>query len=542
MRKIAYLDAFSGISGDMCLGAVIDCGVDVAELRRGLDSIVAIRGEWELSVETVWKGVGRLRATHVTVTSLYDAASAADRDDRHDHSHAHGHGHAHDQDHVRDHAEERGGGDDDAAHAHSHSHGHGGPVGPQRNLATIVAMIESAEALPAAVKAQSVAVFEALANAEARAHGCALDDVHFHEVGAVDSIVDTVGAVLGFHLLGIAPGSLYCSALPLGHGRVWTQHGLMPVPVPATLELLRAGAIPTTPGPPGAAGELVTPTGASLVCALASVRASAPPKGFVVERVGVGAGTREYAKHPNVLRLLVGAVPEGEGEFSFIYRYILRESCSQFDSLPLTSLTISGAVPEGEGAGATGLSASSTTAPASAHTSAPARAPAPAAPARAAMRGHAAAAEAETTEQLALLEANIDDMSPELLGYACERLLALGALDVWLAPITMKKWRSAQTLAVLCRPAAEDTLRDAIFRETATLGVRHSCRARTSLARRFESVDTPWGRVGVKFGLLGGEVVNAKPEFEDCRRLALEHGVPCKLVAAAAAAVQLGAM
>ena len=123
-------------------------------------------------------------------------------------------------------------------------------MGPQRNLATIVAMIESAEALPAAVKAQSVAVFEALANAEARAHGCALDDVHFHEVGAVDSIVDTVGAVLGFHLLGIAPGSLYCSALPLGHGRVWTQHGLMPVPVPATLELLRAGAIPTTPGPP----------------------------------------------------------------------------------------------------------------------------------------------------------------------------------------------------------------------------------------------------------------------------------------------------
>ena len=488
---VGYLDCFSGISGDMCLGAVIDAGVDVEELRRGLESIEAIRGEWALSVETVWKGRGRLRATHVHVESKYDAASLLRSDDdgsvpseshaAHDHAHhSHSHSHAHGHDHGKE--EEEGDGDGQAAE--ETSSGAPPPVeGPQRNLSTIVAMITSAAGLPAVVKTQSIAVFNALASAEARAHGCALEEVHFHEVGAVDSIVDTVGAVFGFHLLGIKPGSLYCSALPLGHGRVWTQHGLMPVPVPATLELMRAGEIPTTAGPPGAAGELVTPTGASIVCAIATVLGSAPPPGFVVRRVGIGAGTREYAKHPNVMRLLVGSVPVSQG-------------------------------------GADGGEAAAAAAAASPST-----------------RQRRCA-----TEELALLEANVDDMSPELLGFCCERLLALGALDVWLEPIVMKKWRAAQKLAVLCRPGRNDVTADALLnamlRETTTLGVRRSTVARTAVERRFETVQTPWGDVAIKVGVLDGEVVNAKPEFEDCKRLALQHGVPCKLVVDAAAAMR----
>lgn len=326
---------------------------------------------------------------------------------------------------------------------------------PSRHWRDIRALLQRAD-LPAAARARALDVFARLALAEGEVHGCPPDEVHFHEVGAMDSIVDIVASALALELLDA--GSFSCSAVPVCPGSTRAEHGVMPLPVPAAARLLRGFTLVPIEG----ALETVTPTGAAILASLCDGAERALPR-LRLLATGTGMGQAELPGRPNVLRVLLGE--------------------------PL-----------------------------------PAAAPAP--------RGDAV-----------LLEAAIDDMDPRLYGEVAARLFAAGALDVALLPLQMKKGRPGTLLSVLARPELEGLLTGMLLRETTTLGVRSHDVRRTELARRHESVDTRFGPVRVKLGLLGGEVVNAAPEYDDCEALARRHGVPLKdvLAAAAAAAADLRA-
>jgi uncharacterized protein (TIGR00299 family) protein len=439
--RVAYLDCIGGISGDMCLGAFLDAGADREALLAGLRTLPL--PEWELQVGRTHKS--GIAAATVEVLVRGEAAGAAPLvrlppsdaplgDDAHSHSHEHTHTH----------------GDERAVHSHTHSHEHAHshtPTLPHSHTRafTDVARIIDASALPEPVKQKAEAVYRKLAEAEAKVHGMSLETVHFHEVGAVDSIVDVVGSVYALHLLGVE--RVVCSPLPTGKGFVKCAHGLMPVPPPATAELLKGCPL----RPVDVEGELVTPTGAALASALAE--SFGPLPGFTVREIGYGAGKKDFP-FPNLLRVVLG----------------------DDDTAPAEATTV------------------------------------------------------------ALIEANIDDQSPQLYESAMQALFAAGALDVWITPIVMKKGRPAHTLSVLCEPEKMEAVSVVIFAETTTLGVRHSTWRRECLEREWLEVETPFGKVRVKVARQHGEVRNAAPEYEDCRRLAAEAGVPVKRVRAAAAA------
>jgi len=398
--RIAYFDCFAGISGDMALAALLDAGADAATLVAGLKTIPL--PAWELHLTPVRKC--GFAALAVTVTVGGEPA-----------------GHAH------------------AADRHPSAHHHG------TRFPDLVAAIRASE-LPDPVKERGIAVFTRLAEAEAKVHATALDAVHFHEVGAVDSIVDVVGTVYALHLLGVE--RVICSELPTGRGTIATAHGLLPVPAPATAELLRGVPLRRA----DVEAELTTPTGAALATTLASEFGASPSMRLL--RTGVGAGQRDLP-FPNLLRVFLGEAP---GE-----------------PLPATTVTV--------------------------------------------------------------LEANLDDLSPQLYERVIERLFAAGALDVTVQPVQMKKNRPAHTLSAICPPEATEAVLDVFFRETTTLGVRMSEWRRVSLAREWIVVTTPYGDVRVKLGRRDGEVLTVAPEYDDCLRLARERDVPLKEIHAAASAL-----
>jgi len=313
-----------------------------------------------------------------------------------------------------------------------------GPQHSHRHLSQIEGIIRAA-ALPERARGNALAIFQRLGEVEAAVHQVPLERVHFHEVGAVDSICDIVGACLGLELLGVE--AVYCSPLNLGSGTVATQHGLLPVPAPATAGLVRGVPVYAR----GPEVELTTPTGAAVATTLA--RGFGPPPPMRVSAVGYGAGSRDFPGQANLLRVLIG---EGSG-----------------------------------------------------------------------------AAEATT---VAVLEANLDDSSPEVLGYALERLLEAGALDVTLAPLFMKKNRPGTLLTVIARPEDQERLAGLLFAETSTLGVRIHAAERRVQARRFVEIETPHGTVRMKVSEEG----HYAPEYEDCRRLAQTSGVPLKEIIAEA--------
>jgi uncharacterized protein (TIGR00299 family) protein len=316
-----------------------------------------------------------------------------------------------------------------------------------RSLGAILQLIDQASLAPRAAD-RARRIFCRLGEAEARVHDVPIENVHFHEVGAVDAIVDIVGACIGFELLGVEKFS--CSALNLGEGRVETQHGTLPVPAPATAELLRGAPAYST----GIQRELVTPTGAAIASTLASAFGALPP--MTVAAIGYGAGAAELPGQPNVLRLFVGeSAAQGAGE--------------------------------------------------------------------------------PWDDAIVVLEANLDDMNPQIYGYFVERALQAGALDVFATAVQMKKNRPGQLVTLLCEPAAVDRLTDLIFRETTTIGVRSYTARRRTLQRESIPVETPLGRIRMKVSRLNGHVLNVAPEYEDCQRVAAEHGVPLKQVLAEAA-------
>ena len=385
--KVGYFDCFSGASGDMLLGALVDAGLDAGLLRSGLAGL-GLDG-YELRVERVVRSGLAGTQAHVDLTPREQL---------------------------------------------------------RRDLRAIEEIIARAT-LSAGVRERAARVFRGLAEAEAQVHGVPVEQVHFHEVGAVDAIVDVVGAFIGLEALGIE--HVYASSLPLGGGMLSAAHGKLPLPAPATLALIAAAGAPTRPVE--IESELVTPTGAAV---LTSVATFCQPH-MAVERVGTGFGTRELP-WPNVLRLWVGQSTESDLQ----------------------------------------------------------------------------------TDEITVIETNLDDLTPEHAGFAMERLLAAGALDVFFTPIQMKKNRPAVLLTILAAPADADRLAGAVLRETTSLGVRLRPSRRVIAPRRTETIHTLLGDMQVKIKTVDGRDIVC-PEFEECARVARERNVPIADVYAAVLAAGL---
>jgi uncharacterized protein (TIGR00299 family) protein len=430
--RIAYLECFSGISGDMFLGALVDAGMSPALLGRAVESL-NVGARLEIS-KVLRSGIS---ATKIDVW-INDKEKDRPRDGEgtfheHAHSHNHEHGHSHEHDHHHhDHAHEHPVEEDDRYHHDEHVHG--------RHLSEIRRIISAAN-IDNRAKDRALAIFQALGEAEAKIHNVSIEKIHFHEVGAVDAIVDIVCAAVGSLALGV--DEWICSPLNVGGGTVQCAHGRVPVPAPATVELLQGVPIYSS----GVDKELTTPTGAAIVKTLVT-RFGATPS-YKIEKSGYGAGTRDFASHANVLRLTIGETAE---------------------------------------------------------------------------------ARPTTPEIVSVLEANIDDLNPQVFGYVMDKLLDAGALDVFGTPVQMKKNRPGMLLTVLARTEDSQRLSKIIFAETSTLGIRMREERREVLNRRAETVRTQWGEVRMKIANLNGTVTNYAPEYEDCRRIASEHGVPLKSV------------
>ena len=379
--KLAYFDCFSGISGDMTLGALLDAGCDIEHLRGELRGL-QVPG-WELAAEKVWKN--GMAATYAQVKT-----------------------------------------EDQQTH---------------RSLSAILEILKNSR-LAAPVRERAAVIFQKLGEAEARVHDVALEKIHFHEVGAVDAIVDIVGACIGFHALGVE--KFACSPLNVGGGTAKMAHGVLPVPAPATANLLQGK--PTYSN--GVQRELVTPTGAAIVAALCD--SFGPQPAMNVSAIGYGAGTADLEGQPNVLRIMIGEAAEK-------------------------------AVPGYD-------------------------------------------------QEITVIEANLDDMNPQIYGYFQEKALAAGALDVFTTAVQMKKNRPGTLLTVLCRPADVQGLMSLIFAETTTFGVRTYSAQRRVLPRESVKVATKFGEVRVKLSRVNGRVLHVAPEYDDCRRLAEEKKVPLQRV------------
>jgi uncharacterized protein (TIGR00299 family) protein len=413
--RIAYLDCFSGISGDMFLGALVDAGVPARLLE---DTVAALNIGARLEISKVTRsGITATKVNVLASDALAEVVTHEHSQHTHDHDHGHPHTHSHDE-------------------KHSHSHEH------TRGLKEIREIIFKA-AIGANAKTTAIAIFEALGAAEAKIHNMDIDKVHFHEVGAVDALVDIVCAAVGAEALGV--DEMVCSSLNVGGGTVKCAHGTLPVPAPATVELLQGASVYSS----GVQAELVTPTGAAIVKTLVKRFGTFPE--MKIEKSGYGAGTRDFPGHANVLRLTIG------------------EAQTQIAAKTLQ-------------------------------------------------------------ETISVLEANLDDMNPQVFGYVLDRLLEEGALDVFGLPVQMKKNRPGMLLTVLCRQEDVSKLTDLIFKETTTLGVREREEKRRILARKWITVGTRWGNIRLKVASMNGTVTNYAPEYEDCRKIAAANHVPLKSV------------
>ena len=381
--KIAYFDCFAGASGDMILGALLDAGLDVEHLRSELAKLHL--SHYDLRAEKVIKrGIGGTQALVLV---------------------------------------------DEEHHHHHHRH-----------LSHIRGIIEKSD-LEESVKQRSITIFTRLAKAEAKVHQTTVEHVHFHEIGAMDAIIDVVGGVAGMAALGIE--KIFCSPLHLGSGTVKCAHGILPVPAPATAELIRGKPVYST----GVGGELLTPTGAAILTTLSSGFGHIPA--MTVEKIGYGAGTSD-PEIPNLLRITIGEAADED------------KDC--------------------------------------------------------------------LTEQVAVIETSIDDMNPQIYDYLIGKMLDMGALDVFLSPIQMKKNRPGTLVTVLCQPETVGRFSDFLMRETTTIGLRWRTDHRIKAHRTIKKVQTRYGTVRCKAAEVGGEVVNVSPEYEDCRRLAAEKNVPLKKI------------
>jgi hypothetical protein len=423
--KIAYIDCFSGASGDMFLGALLDLGLPLDGLRSALGSLAIEYGS--VSADRVLRAGVSATKFRLQEASMTAAATGGHKAAGHGGGHHHHHAHDHDHDHSHDHDHGQG-----ASHHH----------GPHHSLKAIAGFIERS-ALPREGKDRAIHLFRRLGEAEAAIHNMPIEEIHLHEVGALDSIIDIVGVVYGMDWLGA--DRVVASSLNVGSGTVKCAHGTFPVPAPATARLLQG--VPVYAG--AVSAELVTPTGALIVTDYADSFERLPA--MRVESIGYGAGDRDFAGNPNVLRILVG---EADASVS--------------------------------------------------------------------------------AERVVVLESEIDDMNPQLFGPLMERLHQAGALDVFYAPVHMKKNRPGTLVTVIARPEQRESLSGLLFAETTTIGVRYHEMQRDCLEREVRSIATPVGPIRIKIARREGRVLNASPEFEDCAKAAAEHGLPIKDVQAIA--------
>ena len=425
MNKIAYFDCPTGIAGDMCIGALVHAGVPLDYLIEKLN-LLGISTEYQLRTELVHRNTQQATKFYVDLAadlSLKPENPATDFtldpsetesptfEGHHHHHHGEEHSHSH--------------GEADAEISHTH----------HRHLPEIEQIIVSAK-LPPRVEAWSLAVFRLLAEAEGAVHGIPPNEVHFHEVGATDAIVDIVGTCLGLDWLDIQ--EFYFSAMPTGGGTVKAAHGKLAVPTPAVMRLWETHRVPVYSN--GIDRELCTPTGTAIACTLAT--GFGPPPPMQIQAIGLGAGSRNLAI-PNILRLWIG-------EKSFAGKENLTND----------------------------------------------------------------------REAICVLETQIDDLSPQAIGYVFDALFAAGALDVFTAPIVMKKSRLGVLLTAICHPEFQDACEAVIFRETTTLGIRRSTQQRTILHREIETVQTEYGEVQIKVAKSGQMITNVQPEYEDCASIA----------------------
>lgn len=393
--RIAHFDCFSGISGDMTLGALIGTGVPVEAIREGLDSLQL---QINLEVEEVLRGC--FAATYVTI-------KAPDEQ-------------------------------------------------PQRFLKDIKEIIHRAK-LTDKARTLALNIFQRIGEAEAAAHGIDIDKVHFHEVGAIDSIADIIGSAIGLDLLSI--DEFTSRSVPTGSGSVKAAHGLMPIPTPATAALLKGAPL----APSLIKSELTTPTGAAILTTVVKRWLDSPV--MRIEKIGYGAGTKDFAEQPNVLRLFVG------------------------QAVPAATAMSYGKTPHLHGT---------------------------------------------QSDEIWVLETNLDDVPGEVIGYCFEQLLAAGALDVFTMPIQMKKHRPGVLLTVLVDDQHAAAAEEILFKETGTLGVRRFRAQRHKLHRAEHTVQTPWGPVKGKLAWREGEKPIFSPEYEACARMAREQGVALRTVYEAA--------
>jgi len=386
-KQTLHFESIGGASGDMILGALIGLGVSIEELNEELKSLKV--DPFEIVANPVnEQGMTGVRA----------------KVNLHEHHH----------------------------HDHGPGHHHG------RHLSTILDLIKNST-LPDAVKAQASEVFQCIGEAEAAIHGIDIEKIHFHEVGAMDSIVDIVGCCLALHKLDVDEISI--RSLPQGHGTIECAHGTYPNPAPATLRLLEGFPVEEIDEP----FELVTPTGAALLSTWRTT--DIPDSGSCAFKTAYSFGHRKLNGRPNLLR-------------ATLYE----------------------------------------------------------------------ASEDTTPDECLVLECNLDDTTPELVGCLFDQLLDAGALDVFTTPVFMTTQRQGILLTVLCLPADREMMLDLIFRESTTFGIRERLSKRTVLERSFKTVATPFGEVRIKFGKRNGEVITRSPEIEDCRKLAKESGVSVKVV------------
>ncbi|MGE0132370.1 MAG: nickel pincer cofactor biosynthesis protein LarC [Blastocatellales bacterium] len=424
MARTLYLDCFAGASGDMLVGAMLDCGLDFELLRSELR---------KLGVEGYKLSLTRVDRSGISSAKFDVHLGGESHSHSHEHHHEHSHEHHH---HEHQHSHE---------HHHEHQHSHEHHHHEHRGLSEIKRLIASSN-LSETVKQRAQAIFQRIGEAESKIHGIPIETVHFHEVGAIDSIVDIVGACVAFEALKIE--RIISSPLHVGSGTFKCAHGTYPVPGPATAELLK--------GVPAYSkdieGELVTPTGAAIISTLAESYGQMPM--MKIEKIGYGAGARDYPKFPNTLRAIIGELEEDA------------------DQTPTT---------------------------------------------------------------VTVIEANIDDLNAQVFGYLMEMVLAAGALDIFYTPAQMKKNRPGVLLTLLCKPEDRERMTEIIFRETTTLGVRYRNEQREILRREFVAVETEYGPIRIKVSRArDGRVINASPEFEDCRAAAERHQAALRDVQTAA--------
>ncbi|MCF6159544.1 MAG: nickel pincer cofactor biosynthesis protein LarC [wastewater metagenome] len=392
--KIVYFDCFSGISGDMTLGALVDAGASFSVLKEQLAQL-HLHG-YEISTEKVKRAGISGTKVHVIIS--------------------------HDTKHTSAH------------HNHNHSH-HRTPHFNFSDIRTIIGK----SGLRHDIKTDSIRIFQRLAAAEAKVHNTSVEEVHFHEVGALDSIIDIVGSVIAIKQLGIE--KICFSPIPTGHGFTKCEHGTFPVPPPAVAELLRDQVLKSV----DIGKELTTPTGAAIITTLGEGLHTVPE--MRVLQVGYGAGDYDDPATPNLLRVFIGETISGPGY-----------------------------------------------------------------------------------DEMWVVETNIDNMSGEILGYVMDKLFEAGAVDVYFTPTQMKKGRPGVIISAIVSESYISSVESVLFNQTATFGIRKYKVIRKILTRELKEFDSQFGTVRIKIGKLAGEVKSLSPEYEDCRRIAEEKGIPLKQV------------